>query len=107
MTAINVISTSNAADLGYRALADVAAASEGILLADYRIVVAIWSNCSFMRIPPRRQLSEARPTPMQESGAVAVGQNRRHQLVERGYKALRATTTFARMRMPPVSGLIC
>jgi len=38
MKTINVISTSNAANLGYRALADVADAAAGLNYGEYRIV---------------------------------------------------------------------
>lgn len=67
MTAINVISMSNAADLGYRALADVAAASEGIPLADYRIVGGHMVQMLMQVYPTPRQRNEARPMRMLES----------------------------------------
>lgn len=90
MTAINVISMSNAADLGYRALADVAAASEGIPLADYRIVGGHMVQM-LMHVYPTPAATE-RSTADADAGireAVAAGQNLHHQLLARGYEAVK------------------
>ncbi|KQR80329.1 hypothetical protein ASF98_18720 [Arthrobacter sp. Leaf337] len=87
MTAINVISMSNAADLGYRALADVAAASEGIPVTDYRIVGGHMVQMLIHAYPTPG--ATERSTADADAGireAVAAGQNLHNQLLERGYE---------------------
>jgi hypothetical protein len=88
MTAINVISMSNAADLGYRALADVAAASEGVPLTDYRIVGGHMVQLLIHAYPTPG--ATERSTADADAGineAVAAGQNLHNRLLERGYEA--------------------
>lgn len=88
MTAITVISTSNAADLGYRALADVAAASEGISPADYRIVGGHMVQLLIHAYPTPG--ATERSTADADAGineAVAAGQSLHNQLLARGYEA--------------------
>lgn len=90
MTAINVISMSNAADLGYRALADVAAASESIPLTDYRIVGGHVVQM-LIHVYPTPAATE-RSTADADAGirkAVATGQTIHRQLLGRGYEAVK------------------
>lgn len=84
MTAINVISMSNAGDLGYRALADVADAAEGI---DYRIVGGHMVQL-LIHVYPTPGATE-RSTADADAGinrATAAGQDLHRQLLERGYE---------------------
>lgn len=95
MRAINVISMSNAADLGYRALADVAAASEGISIEDYRIVGGHMVQL-LIHAYPTPEATE-RSTADADAGineAVAAGQDLHAQLLERGYKASKGNNYF-------------
>jgi hypothetical protein len=86
VTAIKVISMSNAADLGYRALADVAAAADGIDLSDYRIVGGHMVQL-LIHIYPTPNATE-RSTADADAGirrALAAGQGLHEKLLERGY----------------------
>lgn len=90
MTAINVISMSNAADLGYRALADVADASQGIPLTDYRIVGGHMVQLLIHAYPT--PAATERSTADADAGireAVAAGQDLHNELLERGYEAIK------------------
>lgn len=87
MTSIKVISMSNAADLGYRALADVAAAADGVDVNDYRIVGGHMVQLLF-HIYPTPNATE-RSTADADAGirrALAAGQGLHEKLLERGYQ---------------------
>lgn len=84
MSVINVISMSNASDLGYRALADVAAA--GIDPATYRIVGGHMVQL-LIHVYPTPEATE-RSTADADAGikqATAVGQDWHEHLLARGY----------------------
>lgn len=88
MTAIKVISMSNAGDLGYRALADVAVAAAGLDLADYRIVGGHMVQL-LLHVYPTAAGTE-RSTADADAGiqqATAAGQALHHRLLEQGYEA--------------------
>lgn len=88
MTAIKVISMSNAADLGYRALADVAQAAVGIPHKNYRIVGGHMVQLLIHTYPTPG--ATERSTADADAGideAVAAGQDFHNQLLERGYEA--------------------
>ncbi len=85
MRDINVISMSNAADLGYRALADVAQAAEGL---DYRIVGGHMVQL-LIHLYPTPAATE-RSTADADAGidrTTAAGQDLHRALLARGYKA--------------------
>lgn len=90
MTTINIISTSNAADLGYRALADVAQAATGIPQRDYRIVGGhmVQLLCHTYPTPGATERSTA-DADAGINEAVAAGQNLHKQLLQRGYEAIK------------------
>ncbi|MDR6438529.1 hypothetical protein J2790_003694 [Paenarthrobacter nicotinovorans] len=84
MSIINVISMSNASDLGYLALADVAAA--GIDTGTYRIVGGHMVQL-LIHVYPTPEATE-RSTADADAGikqATAVGQNLHAHLVAQGY----------------------
>jgi hypothetical protein len=84
MSAINVISMSNASDLGYLALADVAAA--GIDMATYRIVGGHMVQL-LIHVYPTPEATE-RSTADADAGlkqATAVGQDLHEHLLAQGY----------------------
>lgn len=85
MTPIKLISMSNAADLGYLALADVAAAAGGI---DYRIVGGHMVQLLIHAYPTPNAFE--RSTVDADAGInrpEAAGQELHRQLLERGYEA--------------------
>lgn len=88
MTVLNVISMSNAADLGYLALSDVAIAAETIPYDDYRIVGGHMVQLLLHAYPTpgvvERSTADA-DTGIRE--AVAAGQDLHEQLLKRGYRA--------------------
>lgn len=84
MSAVKVISMSNAADLGYRALADVAAAADGI---DYRIVGGHMVQLLLHAYPTPGSIE--RTTADADAGInrpEAAGQELHHRLIGRGYE---------------------
>lgn len=85
MSAVKVISTSNAADLGYLALADVAAAAGGI---DYRIVGGHMVQLLLHAYPTPSTVE--RSTADADAGInrpEAAGQELHRRLIGRGYEA--------------------
>lgn len=88
MTVLNVISMSNAADLGYLALSDVATAAETIPYDDYRIVGGHMVQLLLHAYPTSGVVE--RSTADADTGireAVAAGQDLHEQLLKRGYQA--------------------
>ncbi|MFW0772565.1 hypothetical protein ACLRGI_05300 [Paenarthrobacter nitroguajacolicus] len=90
MKTINVISTSNAANLGYRALADVAEAAKGLKLKEYRIVGGHMVQLLIHVYPTTAAIE--RSTADADAGiqrATAAGQDLHFRLLEQGYRSTR------------------
>ncbi|MCD2158044.1 nucleotidyl transferase AbiEii/AbiGii toxin family protein [Rhodococcus cerastii] len=88
MIDIVVASTSNAADLGYRALADLATAAEGL---DYRVVGGHMVQLLLHAYPTPEAQKSARATSDADAGIerpLAIGQDIHHRLLELGYTPL-------------------
>ncbi|HKU35047.1 MAG TPA: hypothetical protein VJP90_05810 [Paenarthrobacter sp.] len=87
MKAINVISTSNAADLGYKALADVAEAAQGLDHEEYRIVGGHMVQLLLHVYPTAAAMQ--RSTADADAGikqATAAGQALHWRLLDQGYE---------------------
>lgn len=88
MKTINVISTSNAANLGYRALADVADAAAGLNYDEYRIVGGHMVQLLFHVYPTETAMQ--RTTADADAGikqATAAGQALHERILDQGYEA--------------------
>ena len=82
---IVVTSTSNASDLGYRALADLSAAAEGL---DYRVVGGHMVQLLLLAYPTPEAQKSVRATSDADAGIerpLAIGQDIHHRLLELGY----------------------
>ena len=87
MTSINVISTSNAANLGYQALADIAEAAVGLNYDEYRIVGGHMVQLLLHVYPTEAAMQ--RTTADADAGikqATAAGQALHERLLDQGYE---------------------